>query len=138
MRAQLDKLGKASITIEKDYWDINKDYNKLTIVKVSDDPVCYISRIPVPAGIELTNKLYWVSIGGVPQEIIDTIETLVSDIDDLKEQVRVLTEWKHQMDEVNEDGVINTFKEAENLVKDIPEGTILGFAETSDINNLFD
>ena len=33
MQLQIDKLGKVSITVEQNYWDINKDYDKLTVVE---------------------------------------------------------------------------------------------------------
>lgn len=70
MRLQIDNLGKVAITIEKDYWDINKDYDKLTIVPVKDSLATYISRKPVPAGTVLTNKEYWIKFSSLQEEII--------------------------------------------------------------------
>ena len=52
-------LGKVSITVEKDYWNVNKTYDRLTIVEVSGVG-CYLSRKPVPANIDYTNREYWI------------------------------------------------------------------------------
>lgn len=62
MRLQVDKLGKVAITVEKDPWDINKPYNRLTIVGTNDG-IAYISRCLVPRGIPTDNRNYWIPIG---------------------------------------------------------------------------
>lgn len=70
MELQTDNLGKVSVTIEKDYWDINKDYDKLTIVQVKDKFKTYISRKPVPAGAVLTDRKYWIPFSSLKEDII--------------------------------------------------------------------
>lgn len=70
MELQTDNLGKVSVTIEKDYWDINKDYDKLTIVQVQDKYKTYISRKPVPAGAVLTDREYWIPFSSLKEDII--------------------------------------------------------------------
>lgn len=70
MELQTDNLGKVSVTIEKDYWDINKDYDKLTIVQVKDKFKTYISRKPVPAGAVLTDREYWIPFSSLKEDII--------------------------------------------------------------------
>ena len=70
MQLQIDKLGKVAVTIEKDYWNINKDYDKLTVVEVADKFATYISRIPVPAGTELNNRKYWIPFSSLKEEIV--------------------------------------------------------------------
>lgn len=62
MRLHVDKLGKVSITVEKDPWDMNKTYNRLTIVGTNDG-IAYISRCLVPRGIPTDNRNYWIPIG---------------------------------------------------------------------------
>lgn len=51
-------LGKVSISVEGD-WDINKPYARLCIVKNRDGGGTYLSKIDVPAGIEIDNEDYW-------------------------------------------------------------------------------
>lgn len=54
-------LGKVAITVEKDYWNIYKSYDKLVIVERENDKT-YISRKPVPPLINISNRDYWISI----------------------------------------------------------------------------
>lgn len=77
MKLKTENLGKVAITISKDYWDISKDYDKLTIVpykdsndaKVNSTFATYISRQPVPAGTMLTNTNYWIPFSSVKEEL---------------------------------------------------------------------
>lgn len=62
MNTQIDRLGKVSITVEKDYWDGTKCYDKLVIVEKEND-CAYLSRKPVPAGISVADREYWIKIG---------------------------------------------------------------------------
>lgn len=88
MKQQIVKLGKVAITVDKNYWTITKDYDRLVMVKRQSTGVVYISRKPVPAGIEITNRDYWLSfnIGGADsttvvnlvQEFGDDIEVAIS------------------------------------------------------------
>lgn len=59
MKTNKVSLGKVCVTVDKDYWDINKDYDKLVIVEVENAYATYISRQPVPHGIDIENKEYW-------------------------------------------------------------------------------
>lgn len=70
MKLQIDKLGKVAVTIEKDYWDINKDYDKLTIVQVEDSFGTYISRKPVLSGTVLTDREYWIPFSSLREDIV--------------------------------------------------------------------
>lgn len=70
MKLQIDKLGKVAVTIEKDYWDINKDYDKLTIVQVEDAFGTYISRKPVLANTMLTDREYWIPFSSLREDIV--------------------------------------------------------------------
>ncbi|QOR59847.1 tail fiber protein [uncultured phage cr271_1] len=69
MESVIEKLGKVSVTVEKDYHNSEKEYNKLTIVEEQGAFKTYISRKPVPIGIELTNREYWIPFSGVLESI---------------------------------------------------------------------
>lgn len=62
MKLQIDKLGKVAITVDKNYWDINKDYDRLVIVEKENANCVFLSRKPVPAGTQITNREYWIQI----------------------------------------------------------------------------
>ena len=59
MKTNKINLGKVSVTIAKEPWDINKDYDRLTIVEVENAYCTYISKKPVPSGIDIENTEYW-------------------------------------------------------------------------------
>lgn len=69
MESVIKKLGKVSITVEKDYHSSIKEYNKLTIIEEEGTFKTYISRKPVPVGIALTNREYWIPFSGVLESI---------------------------------------------------------------------
>lgn len=69
MESVIKKLGKTSITVEKDYHSYKKEYNKLTIVEEEGTFKTYLSRKPVPVGTELTNREYWIPFSGVLESI---------------------------------------------------------------------
>lgn len=60
MKQQIDNLGKVAVTVEEDYWNIKKDYDKLTIVERAGTGTTFISRKPVPAGTSILNRNYWI------------------------------------------------------------------------------
>ena len=70
MESIIKKLGKTSITVEKDYHSSKKEYNKLTVVEEEGAFKTYLSRKPVPVGIELTNREYWIPFSGVLESIV--------------------------------------------------------------------
>ena len=69
MESVIKKLGKTSVTVEKDYHSSEKEYNKLTVVEEQGTFKTYLSRKPVPVGIELTNREYWICFSGVLESI---------------------------------------------------------------------
>lgn len=69
MESIIKKLGKTSVTVEKDYHNSKKEYNKLTIVEEKGTFKTYLSRKPVPVGIALTNREYWIPFSGVLESI---------------------------------------------------------------------
>lgn len=70
MESVIKKLGKTSVTVEKDYHSSKKEYNKLTVVEEEGVFKTYLSRKPVPIGIELTNREYWIPFSGVLESIV--------------------------------------------------------------------
>ena len=70
MKSVIEKLGKTSVTVEKDYHSSKKEYNKLTVVEEQGAFKTYLSRKPVPVGIELTNREYWIPFSGVLESIV--------------------------------------------------------------------
>lgn len=85
MKGKIEKLGKVSITVEKDYWDKNKAYNRLTIVERQGTRTAYLSRKAVPIGIDITDRNYWITISkwaDIPYEIVqefgDSPELVIS------------------------------------------------------------
>lgn len=69
MESVIEKLGKVSVTVEKDYHSSEKEYNKLTIVEEEGTFKTYLSRKPVPIGTELTNREYWIPFSGILESI---------------------------------------------------------------------
>lgn len=65
-------LGKVSISVEGN-WDINKEYDRLCIVKNLNGGGTYLSKINVPKGIEIGNDDYWQFLCGE-----SSVENLVS------------------------------------------------------------
>ena len=76
MEAVKINLGKVSISVEKDYWDIDKQYDRLTIVERAADGNVYLSRKPVPAGTSVTNREYWICFGKPNNSIVTVVNEL--------------------------------------------------------------
>lgn len=106
MKLQTECLGKVSITVEEDYWNIEKSYDKLTVVEVEGSFATYLSRKDVPAGIYITDREYWIPFSSLQESIVldynsfidkyskkinqiltnlKNIESRVDRLDDLKE-----------------------------------------------------
>lgn len=65
MKIIKDNLGKVAITCNG-YWDKALPYDRLCIVITSikaDNISTFISRKPVPVGIDITNEEYWMRLG---------------------------------------------------------------------------
>lgn len=68
MKLIKQSLGKVSITVEKDCHTSTKAYDKLTVVEEGTLFRTYLSRKPVPIGIELTNREYWIPFSGTIED----------------------------------------------------------------------
>lgn len=87
MRLSVDNLGKVAVTVEENYWSVEKDYDKLTIVEQEGVFGTFISRKPVPAGIPLTNRTYWIRFSSLKEEIVLQFNELVTELRGLEVSV---------------------------------------------------
>lgn len=72
-------LGKVSISVEKDYWDFEKSYDRLTVVERAGTNTVYLSRKPVPIGTSINDRDYWIKFGKYEQSPYDVINQLGND-----------------------------------------------------------
>ncbi|MBO7693016.1 MAG: hypothetical protein J6Y28_09695 [Acholeplasmatales bacterium] len=87
MQLSVDKLGKVAITVEENYWSLEKDYDKLTIVEQEGVFGTFISRKPVPAGTVLTNRKYWIPFSSLKEEIVLQFNEIVNEVRELEVSV---------------------------------------------------
>lgn len=87
MQLSVDKLGKVAITVEENYWSVEKDYDKLTIVEQEGVFGTFISRKPVPAGTVLTDRKYWIPFSSLKEEIVLQFNEIVNELRDLEVSV---------------------------------------------------
>lgn len=87
MQLLVDKLGKVAITVEENYWSLEKDYDKLTIVEQEGIFGTFISRKPVPAGTVLTDRRYWIPFSSLKEEIVLQFNEIVSELRGLEVSV---------------------------------------------------
>lgn len=69
MEIKKECLGKVAITIEKDYHNSNRAYDKLVIVEKEGAYKTYISRKAVPADIPITDREYWLPFSSLAEEL---------------------------------------------------------------------
>lgn len=86
--------------------------------------------------------------GLAPENVPQLLEESLQDIEkklltlsqvtvELRQHLEQLQQWKRKMESVNRDGRIDTVKEMEYLLENIPEGAQVDFANNSDISNMF-
>lgn len=65
MKLVKEYFGRVAITVDKDNWDINKDYDRLVLITNEEENglSTYISRKPVQAGTDIHDEVYWKKIG---------------------------------------------------------------------------
>lgn len=135
MRLQTDNLGKVAITIEKDYYIPDKSYDKLTVVQVKDKFATYVSRKPVPIGVCINNREYWIPFSSLKEDIVldynafkdkygkeliiikerlDALEIISSRYLQLEDKVKELTE----LAEINIEKTDDLIKRAEAIIEE--------------------
>lgn len=103
METYKDKLGKVAVTVDKDYWSIDKEYDKLVIVERQGTGTTFISRKPVPKGTSILNREYWIKFSkwadipyeitqefGNSDELVISQKVMTKKIDDLQDQINNL------------------------------------------------
>lgn len=83
MRTNTQCLGKVSITVDQYYHSFNKEYDRLTIVQERGTGICYMSRKPVPTGVFLSNREYWIKFSTNTSIDSDAIAEINDMLDDL-------------------------------------------------------
>lgn len=65
MKLKITNLGKVGITVDNEYWNKDKAYDRLVLVEQAGTYTTFISRKPVPAGDanNLTDRNYWIPVG---------------------------------------------------------------------------
>lgn len=133
MKVQTQNLGKVSVTVEKDYWNPNRDYDKLTVVEREGDFGTYISRKPVPAGVVLTDREYWIPFSSLREEIImdysqftdkygQTLDEHKTELDNHEGRITEIEGVKGTMEELVNSEHIN-----KELYDTLPSKIITGF-----------
>lgn len=82
MDLQKTNLGKVAITVEQDYYDSTKDYDRLVVVEVKDIYKTYISRKPVPSGVNINNREYWIPFSSLSETALIDYNKHLSDLTD--------------------------------------------------------
>lgn len=85
MESIKENLGKVAITVEKDYWSIDRAYDRLVIVEVKGAYKTYISRKPVPAGTMLNDREYWIPFSSLKEELTADYRAWLNKVDALLE-----------------------------------------------------
>ena len=80
MEVVKQNLGKVAITVDKNYWDINRYYDRLVIVEVKNEYRTYISRKPVPAGVFITNREFWIPFSSLKEELVANFNAFVNKV----------------------------------------------------------
>lgn len=94
MNEQTKNLGKISITVEKDPHNINKSYDKLTIVEDTISIATYISRQLVPNNTPLSDRNYWICLGRVDTNAIKYITGVKKELNEIINYAKTLEDGK--------------------------------------------
>lgn len=134
MRTQKVDLGKVSITVDKDFHDNRKYYDRLVIVQEEYTNISYLSRKPVPVGAALDDREYWIKLCGVvgndfDEEIINNITNAIRNLSETKADLSLLDLYAtlEQLDLKLDKSEAEQFATKEDI-KDM--------AKTSDLENL--
>lgn len=79
MKVKETYLGKVSITAEG-RWNKTKEYERLSLVYDTATLESYISKIKVPANIEITNEDYWQSYSSFEKQLVIDYQDFQADV----------------------------------------------------------
>lgn len=129
MDLQKINLGKVAITVEKDYYDSNKDYDRLVVVEVKDLYKTYISRKPVPAGTDINNREYWIPFSSLSETVLIDYNKHLADLtEELAEYIGKIEDNTTNINNNNRD-ITNINNKIKNVVtsynkKNTPNGLV--------------
>lgn len=111
MKLKTQELGKVSITVEEDYHDSTKAYDRLVVVEDELTIATYISRKAVPAGIALSNREYWICLGRIDTNAVQYITNVRTQLDAIIAHAATLSDGKSAYEVAVENGFIGTEEE---------------------------
>lgn len=79
MKVKETYLGKVSVTAEG-RWDKTKEYERLSLVYDTATLESYISKIKVPANIEITNEDYWQPYSSFEKQLVIDYQEFQADV----------------------------------------------------------
>ena len=127
MKLIKDNLGKVAITVDKDYWNSTKDYNRLVVVQRSSNSyTTYISRKPVPAGTPLTDRNYWIPFSHFQEDYADWTNELQRTLNEYKSSVANAIMFEANKDFI-ENGVVTTITFSITVAQIPQTNTIIKF-----------
>ena len=100
MKPYIKNLGKISITVDKDYYDATKEYDRLVIVEKENDGT-YISRQTVPANTSITDREYWIPLVTINGSFDYMIETTTEELRTLKANGNLIPGMNYMITDYN-------------------------------------
>lgn len=100
MKPYIKNLGKISITVDKDYYNATKPYDRLVIVEKENDGT-YISRQPVPANASITDREYWIPLVTINGSFDYMIETTTEELRNLKADGNLIPGMNYKITDYN-------------------------------------
>lgn len=79
-------IGRRIVPTHGGVWDIEKEYEELTIVLNADTGDSYISRIPVPAGTAITDENYWMLYSLYSAQIAKAVAQMDAAVEEMEEE----------------------------------------------------
>ena len=100
MKPYIKNLGKISITVDKDYYDATKEYDRLVIVEKENDGT-YISRQAVPKNTSITDREYWIPLVTINGSFDYMIETTTEELRTLKANGNLIPGMNYKITDYN-------------------------------------
>ena len=100
MKPYIKNLGKISITVDKDYYNAAKEYDRLVIVEKENDGT-YISRQAVPANTSITDREYWIPLVTINGSFDYMIETTTEELRILKANGNLIPGMNYMITDYN-------------------------------------
>ena len=111
MKTKIEQLGKVSITVEEDYHDLDRTYDKLTVVEDEISLATYISRQYVPAQTPLNNRHFWICLGRIDANAVAYITAVRAQLDAIIQQAAGIHDGASAYQIAVEHGFVGTEEE---------------------------